>query len=129
MIVTIIEDIMQAIESERAVLFVSDISKNVVLNKSMIITIRKTCAINSVILMTKNSFSPQSAPRRTSYIELKIKAGRSIKSISVDAFDVNSLFNKFGKKITIIDARAQIIPVKIKPDETIEPIAFLFFSP
>ena len=129
MIVTIIDETMQAMLSDKAVLFVSDISRKVVSKSKTIAIILTTCSINSVKLMIKNFCSPQSAPRSTSYIELKIKAGSKIFNISVEALEVNIIFNRFGKNIIIMLANTQMMLVKIRPEETIEPIARLSFFP
>ena len=66
MIVTIIAEIVQAKLRESAVLFVGEILMNVVLNKINKRIILRICSMNSVMLIAKNFFRPQSAPRKTS---------------------------------------------------------------
>ena len=70
-----IAEIVQARLRDNAVLFVGEMLMIVVLNKMNNNTILKTCSINSVMLIEKNFCRPQSAPRKTSYIDEKIKAG------------------------------------------------------
>ena len=129
MIETMIDEITQAKLKDSAVLFVRDILKKVDLNKIIKMIILVTCSINSVKLIVKKLCIPQRAPRKTSYIELEIKAGKRIIIISVDAFDVNSRLRRLGKNNTIIETTKQMTPVKINPDDTIEPIAFLLCFP
>ena len=120
---------MQAIESDSAVLFVGEILINEVLNKIIITISLISCSNNSLKLIAKNCCWPQSAPLKTSYIAPAINAGRRIRTISVDAFDVNTIFKRFGQRITIpviIKHKAIVI---ISPDETIEPMVFLSFFP
>ena len=124
MITTTIAEMMQAMLKDNAVLFVKDIeiigvSKRIIIAKILII-----CSKNSVKLIAKNCFCPHKAPRNTSYIELKIKAGSNNINISVDAFDVKRTFSKLGNKRTIKDTVAQIIAVNIKPELTTDPIYF-----
>ena len=49
--------------------------------------------------------------------------------ISVDAFDVNMSDNKFGNKNAIRETAKHMMPVIIRPDDTIDPIDFLSFCP
>ena len=58
-----------------------------------------------------------------------MSAGSNKTSISVDAFDVKIAFMRLGQNKIISETTKHIIPVKIKPDETREPIAFLSFCP
>ena len=87
------------------------------------------CSKNSVKLIAKNCCSAHCAPRKTSYIELKISSGNKINNISLDAEVVNILFMRFGNSKIIADTTKHIAPVKIKPELTIDPIAFLSFFP
>ena len=57
------------------------------------------------------------------------RAGNKIQIISVDAFDVNISESKPGNKKAMSETVTHIIPVIIRPDETIEPIDFLSFCP
>ena len=61
-----IVEIMHAIESDRAVLFVAEILINEVLNKIIITISLITCSKNSLKLIAKNCCCPQSAPLKTS---------------------------------------------------------------
>ena len=47
--------------------------------------------------------------------------------ISTEAFEVKSMSSKPGNIKIMRDTIKQIIPVMIKPDETVDPIAFLLF--
>ena len=126
-ITTIIAENMQARLNDRAVLFVGEILINDVLkskNNNIILII---CSINSVMLIAKNFFCPHSAPRKTSYIDENISAGKSKYIISVDAVEVNTILRAFGNIMNISETIIQIAPVVIKPDETIDPIDFLSF--
>lgn len=59
-------EIVQAIESESAVLFVGEILISDVLNKTNITTNLINCSRNSLKLIAKNCCCPQSAPLKTS---------------------------------------------------------------
>ena len=75
---TISDEIMHARLKDSAVLFVAEIVMNEVLKRITKNIIRITCSKNSVMLIAKNFFSPQSAPRSTSYIAEKNRAGNKI---------------------------------------------------
>ena len=64
--ITTIEDITHANVRDNAVLFVGETLINVVLNNKNKIKILEICSINSVMLIAKNCFCPQSAPLNTS---------------------------------------------------------------
>ena len=120
---------MHAKLNDNAVLFVADIFRTVVLNKINNKIILKICSINSVILIMKNFWRPHSAPRKTSYTDENISAGRRIYIISIDAVDVKMIDKKLGNNIITIETIKQIRPVIIRPDDTIDPIDFLLFKP
>ena len=118
---------MQARLNESAVLLIRDMFENPNSNNKTNITILIICSINSVKLIAKNCSCPQSAPLKTSYIELKIKAGNKIKSISADELSEKIEVIADGKQITMSETIKQIIPVNINPEETIEPMPVLLF--
>ena len=63
---TIIDEMTHAKLKDKAVLFVRDILRNDVLKRMIKIMILITCSINSVKLIVKKFWVPQSAPRKTS---------------------------------------------------------------
>ena len=56
-----------------------------------------------------------------------MSAGSKIYIISVDALDVKMSLNASGNAINTPETTKQMIPVTIRPDETIEPMDFLSF--